>query len=72
MPRTQNYAQNSVYYLHSAIENDTTFDISIDQIINYCGSIPKEIILANKTEPEQIRFIEQPEKKDKQTIFRLG
>ena len=45
-------------------------DILIDQIINYEGSIPKEIILEDKTELEQIRLIEQLEE-DKQTIFLL-
>ncbi|WP_212995106.1 helix-turn-helix domain-containing protein [Elizabethkingia argenteiflava] len=38
------------------------FDMSIDQIINYDSSIPKEIILEDKTELEE---------EDKQTIFRL-
>jgi hypothetical protein len=47
------------------------FDMSIDQIINYDGSIPKEVILEDKTELEQIRLIQQLEEEDKQTIFRL-
>ncbi len=47
------------------------FDIPIDQIINYDGSIPKEVILEDKTELEQIRLIQQLEDEDKQTIFRL-
>ena len=45
------------------------FDMSIDQIINYDGSIPKEVILEDKTELEQIRLIQQLEEEDKQTIF---
>ncbi|SIS33964.1 hypothetical protein SAMN05421639_102805 [Chryseobacterium shigense] len=44
---------------------------AIDQIINYDGSTPKEIILEDKTELEQIRLIQQLEEEDKQTIFRL-
>lgn len=47
------------------------FDMVIDQIINYDGSIPKEIILEDKSELEQIRLIQQLEDEDKQTIFRL-
>ena len=47
------------------------FDMAIDQIINYDGSIPKEIILEDNTELEQIRLIQQLEEEDKQTIFRL-
>lgn len=47
------------------------FDMSIDQIMNYDGSIPKEIILEDKNELEQIRLIQQLEEEDKQTIFRL-
>lgn len=33
--------------------------VARDQIINYDASIPKEIVLEDKTELEQIRFIEQ-------------
>jgi hypothetical protein len=40
-------------------------------IINYDGSIPKEVILEDKTELEQIRLIQELEEEDKQTIFRL-
>ncbi|WP_343662760.1 hypothetical protein [Chryseobacterium mucoviscidosis] len=39
--------------------------------INSDGSIPKEIVLEDKTELEQIRLIQQLEEEDKQTIFRL-
>ena len=35
------------------------------------GSIPKEVILEDKTELEQIRLIQQLEEEDKQTIFKL-
>ncbi|WP_185144605.1 hypothetical protein [Chryseobacterium elymi] len=47
------------------------FDMNTDQIINHDGSIPKEVILEDKTELEQIRLIPQLEEEDKQTIFRL-
>jgi len=45
--------------------------MNTDQIINHDGSIPKEVILEDKTELEQIRLIQQLEEEDKQTIFRL-
>ena len=35
------------------------------------GSIPKEVILVDKTELEQTRLLQQLEDEDKQTIFRL-
>ncbi|AZB28696.1 helix-turn-helix domain-containing protein [Chryseobacterium balustinum] len=47
------------------------FDMNTDQIINHDGSIPKEVVLEDKTELEQIRLIQQLEEEDKQTIFRL-
>ncbi|WP_394675331.1 helix-turn-helix domain-containing protein [uncultured Chryseobacterium sp.] len=34
------------------------FDMNTDQIINHDGSIPKEVILEDKTELEQIRLIQ--------------
>lgn len=45
--------------------------MNTDQIINHDGSIPKEVILEDKTELEQIRLIQQLEEENKQTIFRL-
>ncbi|WP_260209372.1 helix-turn-helix domain-containing protein, partial [Apibacter adventoris] len=47
------------------------FNMTTDQIINYDGSIPKEITIEDKNEVEQIRLIQQLEEEDKQTIFRL-
>lgn len=40
------------------------FDMSIDQITNYNGSIPKEVILEDKTELEQIQLRQQIEEED--------
>lgn len=45
--------------------------MKLSVIINHDGSIPKEVILEDKTELEQIRLIQQLEEEDKQTIFRL-
>ena len=47
------------------------FNMTTDQIINYDGSIPKEVTFEDKNEVEQIRLIQQLEEEDKQTIFRL-
>ncbi len=47
------------------------FNMTTDQIINYDGKIPKEVVIEDKTTIEQMRFIEQLGEYDKQTIFRL-
>lgn len=47
------------------------FNLSTDQIINYDGKMPKEVIIEDKTAVEQMRLIQQLEDEDKQTIFRL-
>jgi transcriptional regulator with XRE-family HTH domain len=47
------------------------FNLSTDQIINYDGKMPKEVIIEDKTAVEQMRLIQQLEEEDKQTIFKL-
>jgi transcriptional regulator with XRE-family HTH domain len=47
------------------------FNLSTDQIINYDGKMPKEVLIEDKTAVEQLRLIQQLEEEDKQTIFRL-
>lgn len=47
------------------------FNMSTDQIINYDGKIPKEVVIEDKTALEQMRLIQQLEDEDKQTIFKL-
>lgn len=47
------------------------FNLTTDQILNYDGSIPKEITIEDKTAVEQMRLIQQLEDEDKQTIFKL-
>jgi transcriptional regulator with XRE-family HTH domain len=47
------------------------FNLTTDQIINYDGKIPTEIILEDKTAVEQMRLIQQLDEEDKQTIFKL-
>ncbi|MFN0082703.1 MAG: helix-turn-helix domain-containing protein [Ferruginibacter sp.] len=47
------------------------FNMSTDQIINYDGKMPKEVVIEDKTAVEQMRLIQQLEEEDKQTIFKL-
>lgn len=47
------------------------FGMTTDQIINYDGKIPKEVIIEDKTALEQMKLIQQLDDEDKQTIFRL-
>jgi transcriptional regulator with XRE-family HTH domain len=47
------------------------FNMTTDQIINYDGKIPKEVVIEDKTAVEQMRLIQQLDEDDKQTIFKL-
>jgi hypothetical protein len=47
------------------------FDMTIDQIINYEGSIPEAVTVADKPELEKLRLIGQLDEDDKATIFSL-
>jgi hypothetical protein len=47
------------------------FNMTTDQILNYDGKIPKEVVIEDKTMVEQMRLIQQLDEEDKQTIFRL-
>lgn len=47
------------------------FNLSTDQIINYDGKMPREVVLEDKTAVEQMRLIQQLDDDDKQTIFKL-
>jgi len=47
------------------------FNLTTDQIINYDGKMPKEVIIEDKTAVEQMRLIQQLDEEDRQTIFRL-
>ena len=47
------------------------FNLTTDQIINYDGKMPKEVVIEDKTAVEQMRLIQQLEEEDRQTIFRL-
>jgi transcriptional regulator with XRE-family HTH domain len=47
------------------------FGITIDQLVNYDGHIPKEVVIEDKTAVEQMRLIQQLDEEDKQTIFKV-
>jgi transcriptional regulator with XRE-family HTH domain len=47
------------------------FNMTTDQILNYDGKIPKEVVIEDKTSAEQMKLIQQLDEEDKQTIFRL-
>jgi transcriptional regulator with XRE-family HTH domain len=47
------------------------FNMTTDQIINYDGKMPKEVVIEDKTAVEQMRLIQQLEDEDRQTIFKL-
>lgn len=47
------------------------FNLTTDQILNYDGKIPKEVVIEDKTATEQMRLIQQLDEEDKKTIFRL-
>ncbi|MGD2033806.1 MAG: helix-turn-helix transcriptional regulator [Bacteroidales bacterium] len=47
------------------------FNVSIDQIVNFEGDIPKEVTIQDKTSVEQMNLIGQLDDDDKQTIFKL-
>lgn len=47
------------------------FNLTTDQIINYDGRMPKEVVMEDKTAVEQMRLIQQLDDEDKQTIFKL-
>ena len=47
------------------------FNMTTDQIINFDGKFPKEVVLEDKTTVEQMKLIQQLDDEDKQTILRL-
>lgn len=47
------------------------FNMMTDQIINYDGKMPKEVVIEDKTAVEQMHLIQQLDEDDKKTIFKL-
>ena len=47
------------------------FDMTVDNVLNFEGEIPKEVSLEDKTEIEQLKLIQQLDKDDKQTVLKI-
>ena len=47
------------------------FQMTTDQIINYDGKIPQEVVIEDKPKDEQIELIQQLDEEDKQTVYRI-
>jgi len=47
------------------------FNMTTDQIINYDGKVPKEVVMEDKTAVEQMRLLQQLDEEDKQNIFKI-
>jgi len=47
------------------------FNLSTDQIINYDGKMPKEVVIEDKSASEQVRLIAQLNEKDKSTVMNI-
>lgn len=47
------------------------FNMTTDQILNYDGKMPTEVVIEDKTTAEQMRLIQQLDDDDRQTIFKL-
>lgn len=47
------------------------FNMPIDDIVNYEGNTPKEIIIEDKSQTEQFKLINQLDEEDKSTVFKI-
>lgn len=47
------------------------FNMTTDQILNYDGKMPREVVIEDKTVTEQMQLIQQLDEEDRQTIFKL-
>ena len=47
------------------------FNMTTDQVLNYDGKIPKEVIIEDKTVQEQLRLIAQLSENDKKLVFQM-
>jgi hypothetical protein len=45
--------------------------MTTDQIINYDGKIPTEVILVDKTAVEQMKLIQQLDEEDENIVFKM-
>ena len=49
----------------------THFGITVDDIINMKNEIPKEVILEDKSNAEQLKLIQELEPEDKSMVFKM-
>ncbi len=49
----------------------TLYNVSVDQIINLDGEIPKDIFIENEPMVEQLNLLQQLDKEDKSTVFKI-
>lgn len=47
------------------------FDMTVDQILNYEGELPKEITLEDKPGFEQVKLINQLDEDDRTTVLKI-
>jgi transcriptional regulator with XRE-family HTH domain len=47
------------------------FEMTTDQIINYDGKIPQEVVLEEMPATEQMKMIQLLDEEDKETVFRI-
>ena len=47
------------------------FEMTTDQIINFDGNIPQEVVIEDKSDAEQMKLIQQLDEEDKQIVFRV-
>lgn len=47
------------------------FHLSTDQILQYDGDLPTEVVIEDKSAAEQLRLLQQLDNEDRQTIFKL-
>lgn len=47
------------------------FNISIDQLVNFDGDIPKEITIEDKNTIQQMQLIQQLDEEDKSMVFKM-
>jgi hypothetical protein len=45
--------------------------MSLDELVNFEGNIPKEVTIEDKTTLEEVKLIGQLEPEDKNIVFRL-
>lgn len=47
------------------------FDMTVDQILNYEGELPKEVTLEDKPEFERIKLINQLDEEEKNALIKI-